>query len=298
MTSLKDLNLRQIQVFHAVVEAGSISAGAVALGLVPATVSEHLSGLAAHVGGDLLRRQGRHLRPTALGQRLYAHAQRIAETLRDLSADLRSGSPPSFAEIRIGISETMPKRLSWALISVLAEAPESRHLICTEGALPDLLAQLAIHRLDLILADEPLPSGFGIRASSRLLGRSTVAWFAVGRFPKPFPRCLDQREVLLPSSETPLRRRLDRWFADQDIRPKVLMTCSDSGLLKTAGGSGIGAFPAPLILAATLKREFGARLLGSCDGVQEDAYLIHSDQSSVTEACRLIQDRASQMLMR
>lgn len=299
MHPLQDINLRQLQVFHAVVCAGSISAGAVSLGLAAATVSEHLSSLSAQVRGELLRRQGRHLRPTDLGQRLFAYAQRISETIADLQAHLQAADRPAIREVRIGISETMPKRLSWALMSALAQPPEPRHLVCVEGALPDLLAQLSIHRLDLILADEPLPSGFDLRASSRLLGRSPVAWFAVGgRSRKGFPSCLDHQAVLLPATETPLRRRLDRWFADVGIRPQVIMTCSDSGLLKTAGGSGIGAFPAPAILADTLKREFGARMLGTCDGVEEDAYLIRSDHGGVADACRAIEACASRILVR
>ena len=72
---------------------------------------------------------------------------------------------------------------------------EPVRLVCREGRLDNLLADLAVHRLDLVIADRPIPAHFSVRAYNHLLGESSMTAFATAdlaaRLGAGFPACLD-----------------------------------------------------------------------------------------------------------
>lgn len=305
---LANLSLHHLQVFHAVVNAGTIVGGAQHLGLSAATVSEHMASLTERIGQPLLTRQGRKIVPTPIGDTVFQHAEAIAEQLHLLGESLSQKQESHTRPLHIGLTETLSKRIAWNIIQPITQGPQSRRILCHEDRLDGLLATLAIRKLDFIIADEPLPSGVGVRAVSRLLGRSSIGWF--GHLPKTsktskshhkspgknWPQSLAQHPLLLPTRDTPLRRRLDAWFANHHITPTIIAECSDSSLLKTAGGSGAGIFPAPRVLHETLNKEFGVSEIGPCTGVEERYYLITPEQFTDQTVMQSLLEASEQLL--
>lgn len=86
---MQTLNLKQLEVFCAVVERGGFTAAAEALYLAQSTVSGHISALEAEVGMPLLRRTGkRRIELTEAGERFYAHARTILHSCAELAREL------------------------------------------------------------------------------------------------------------------------------------------------------------------------------------------------------------------
>jgi hypothetical protein len=72
----------------------------------------------------------------------------------------------------------MPKLLAQRVLEPLLKMQESVRLVCQEAAPGDLLADLSVHKLDLVLADAPLSPALNIRAYNHLLGESGLSFFA------------------------------------------------------------------------------------------------------------------------
>ena len=88
------LDLRRLQVLHAVVDTGSVTAAATRLGYTPSSVSQQLSVLERETGVPLFEKHGRGIRPTEAGVLLAEHAVgvlRAVSDAEDAMADLREG---------------------------------------------------------------------------------------------------------------------------------------------------------------------------------------------------------------
>jgi LysR family transcriptional activator of nhaA len=181
----------------------------------------------------------------------------------------------------VGIADSLPKLAVRHLLQPAAETPEL-HLLCHEGEFDDLLADIALHRLDLVLADRPAPANPNLKLFSHPMGSATIAWYApaslVGGAAPDFPACLGQLPLLLPTSHSAVRARLDDWLARARLRPRVVGEFEDSALLATFGESGLGAFPAPEWSADELIARHGLVLLGRCPDVVEHFYGISAER--------------------
>ena len=79
-----------------------------------------------------------------------------------------------------------------------------------------------------------------------------------------FTQSLARVPVLLPTSHTAVRGRLDLWLSREGIRPALVGEFEDSALLKTFGASGLGAFPAPAIVEEELTGRYGVLRVRRC----------------------------------
>jgi len=167
------------------------------------------------------------------------------------------------------------------LLHPVLGTPDLR-LVCHEGEMADLLADLAVHRLDVVLSDHPAPFNPHLRVHNHALGTSGMGWYA----PQPwwaaarkgFPASLNKVPVLLPTTHSSVRGRLDQWLTQHALRPRVVGEFEDSALLETFGGSGLGVFPAALSVQDDLLHRHHVRLLGACDGVEEHYYAISTER--------------------
>jgi LysR family transcriptional activator of nhaA len=123
-----------------------------------------------------------------------------------------------------------------------------------------LLADLATHDLDLVLADMPIPPNVSVRAYNHVLGDSAIDIFGppltVHRLREGFPESLDGAPFLLPAAGYTLRRSLDEWFESLGIQPRVVSEIEDSALIKVFAEAGAGLFAAPTVVfyAITVER--------------------------------------------
>lgn len=85
------MELRQLRCLVAIVDEGTFTDAAIALGVSQAAVSRTLASLERALGVRLLRRTSREVAPTATGLRVVAHARRVLGEVEDLVREATSG---------------------------------------------------------------------------------------------------------------------------------------------------------------------------------------------------------------
>jgi LysR family transcriptional activator of nhaA len=174
------------------------------------------------------------------------------------------------------------------------------HLVCREDKPERLLAELAVHNLDVVISDAPVGPSIRIRAFSHLLGECGVMFFATKELAlshkRKFPKSLDGAPMLLPTENTALRRALDHWFGARGVRPKVVGEFDDAALLKVCGQTGMGIFPAQSVIADEVKRQYRVHTVGSADPVRERFYAISIERKLKHPAVVAISEEARQKL--
>jgi LysR family transcriptional activator of nhaA len=155
-------------------------------------------------------------------------------------------------------------------------------LVLRIGKTDQLLADLSIHALDLVLADQPINPGVKVRAFNHLLGESSVTVFAppaqAEKLRRNFPRSLHDVPFVLPTQGTALRRSLDLWFEQEGIHPVIAAEVEDVALLQVLGQEGVGLFAAPTVVEDEIKKAYNVRPVGRLDEVKERFYAISIDR--------------------
>lgn len=241
------LNYHHLRYFWMVAQEGTVSAAANALRLSRPTVTAQVRMLEEALGKPLFQRSGRRLRLTAFGQEVLSHAEEIFAAGGRIQ-ELALGSESSrFDRLVVGLPEVMPKLIAYRLIEPALKTNEPMRLECREGNFDDLMAELALRRLDIVLAETPVASGSSISAHSHLLGECDVSIFGTKalarRFRNNFPASLHEAPLLMPARRTAIRQGLNRWMEKHDLHPTIVAEFDDSALLKVFGQTGLGLFP-------------------------------------------------------
>lgn len=272
------LNYHHLLYFWTVAREGSIARATQKLHLTQPTISAQIHALEESLGEKLFLRSGRRLVLTEVGQVVYRYAEEIftlGRELQDVLAGRPTGRP---VRLTVGIANQVPKLLAHRLLAPAFGLTEPVHLVCREGKLDRLFADLTTHSLDLVLSDAPLTADTRVRAFNHPLGETGVSVFGVApladKYRRGFPRSLDGAPFLLPTEGTSLRRSLEEWFDRERVHPVVAAEFSDSALLKVFGMGGVGLFAAPTAIAADVRRQYDVKALGTLEGVRETFYAI------------------------
>jgi LysR family transcriptional activator of nhaA len=291
------INYKQLHYFWAVAKMGSIVRAGEQLNLTPQTISGQIGLLEETLGVELFRRAGRRLELTETGRHALSYAEEIFQVGGELEEALRSHLGDHHVLFRVGIADVVPKSIAYHLLAPAMALSEPVRIVCREDKMERLLAELAIQRLDLVLADSPMPAEIDVKGYSHKLGECGVTFFATPRLAAlhggDFPRALHGAPMLVPGENTIVRGRLMRWFGEQQIQPRIVGEFDDSALMKAFGQSGIGIFVAPSVIANEVRRQYGVEVIGQTDDVTERFYAIsverrrtHPAVVAVTEAAR------------
>lgn len=299
---MTSLNYKHLRYFWMVAKTGSIATAAAQLHVTPHAISGQLSEFAATLGVQLFRRAGRNLELTEAGRRIARSAEQIFTAGDELLELVRGGqlaSPPPF---RVGCSDSVSKLIACRLVEPALKLDEPVRLVCREGRLDNLLADLAVHRLDLVIADRPIPAHFSVRAYNHLLGESSMTAFATAelatRLGADFPACLDDAPVLFPGEDFAIRGRLLQWLERGDLHVRVIGEFDDSAMMHAFGQSGAGVFFAPSVIAAQVCEQYHVVALGQVDAVVEQVYAITTERRMSHPATVAIGALARDMLFR
>lgn len=279
---MSTLNYKHLHYFWVVAQEGSITRAAERLDVAVQTISGQLSLLERQLGKTLFNSQGRGLVLSDAGRLALGYADQIFQLGDALVDALQSSESESALRLRAGITDGIPKLLAYRLLSSVTSMPIEVRLICEEGEFEPLLADLALHRLDVVLTDRAAPVGGNLKVFSTKLGDFATGLFAapalVERYAADFPHNLNGAPMLLPTRHNALRGRIDRWLEQANIRPKVVAEFEDSALLTTFGRGGLGIFPAPLALADQVATQLDAKPLGAMSGVSEHIYALSNER--------------------
>ncbi len=273
------LNYRHLHYFWVVAKEGGFARAAERLDMAIQTVSAQVKELEKALGHQLLKPAGRRLVLTEAGEAAFARAEEIFRIGQALPADVQAAAGGRGVRLAIGLSDGLSKLAAHALLAPVLGTPNLR-LVCHEGEFEQLLAELALHHLDLVLAGQPAPPNPNLRLASERLAALPVDWYGpaalVRHAPQAFPHCLETLPVLLPTGHSALRATLDRWFDAQRLRPRVVGEFEDSALLAVFAARGMGVFPISRLGADDVALLRGLRLLGRCDAVHEEVHAIRS----------------------
>jgi LysR family transcriptional activator of nhaA len=272
------LNYKQLHYFWAVARDGSIARAAERLHLTPQTISGQINELEGNLGTELFRRSGRRLELTAAGKLALSHADEIFQIGAELEGHLRNRSASAELLLRVGVADVVPKSIAYRLLAPAMALAEPVRLICQEDKLERLFAELAIHKLDLVIADRPLSGDLGVRGFNHPLGKCAIDLYAApalaARYRSGFPRSLVGAPLLIPGAAATMRGALLRWCAERRIDARIVGEFDDTALMKAFGGAGAGIFPVPAAVADEVRRQFGVEVVGRVDGVEVRYYAI------------------------
>jgi LysR family transcriptional activator of nhaA len=272
---MKHINYKHLYYFWVVAKEGGFSRAAERMDMAIQTISVQVRELEKSLGFKLLKPQGRGVTLTEAGQAAYARAEEIFQIGQHIASEVSAAAAGQGVRLAVGLSDGISKLAAHRLLAPLLHAPGLK-LLCHEGEFGQLIAELALHHLDIVLADQPAPHNPNLRMSGQLLSSAAVAWFGQSSQVNKadiaqFPDSLTRLPVLLPTQHSPLRAALDRWFDAKGIEPHVVGEFEDSAMMAVFGLGGMGVFPASLTGQEDLAMMKGLKRLGVCDA-KENIY--------------------------
>ena len=274
---MESLNYHHLRYFWAAAREGGVTRASQRLHISQPAVSAQIRELEQALGEKLFTRSGRTLVLTEAGRVVYRYADEIFGLGAELMETLKGRPTGRPMRLVVGIANVIPKLVAYRVLEPAFRLPEGVHVECLEDRPDRLLAELATHRLDLVLTDAPAGPSVRVRAYSHLLGECGVSIFGTAHLAQSrrrgFPHSLDGAPFLLPTADSTLRRSLDQWFEAQGVRPEIVGQFEDSALLKVLGQSGVGLFAVPSAIDAEVRGHYGVRLVGRIE-IRERFYAI------------------------
>lgn len=290
------LNYNHLRYFWAVAREGSLVAAGKVLRLSHPTLSAQIHALEDQLGEKLFVRVGRRLALTEMGRLVYRYAEEIFSLGLEMVDTVKGRASGQFLRLDVGIVDVVPKLVVRRLLQPALSLPQPIRLVCHEDTYDKLLADLALHTLDLVISDAPVPPGSNVRAFNHLLGETGVSFFGTkslaDSYRRAFPKSLNGAPFLLPLENLTLRRSLNHWFERHDIKPRVVAEFADSALLEVFGAAGGGIFPAPTVMESDVSRQYGVQVLGRAPDIRERFYAVSAERKLKNPAIVAISDTA------
>lgn len=265
------MNLKHLFYFWKVAKHGGVLRASEAIHISPQTLSGQIKLLEDRLGTALFVRQGRTLELTEAGKLALEYADEMFTLSAELDQVLRHYPKGRAIEFRVGVSDALPKSLAYRLLRPAIKLDEPIRIVCREWRLDRLLAELALHRLDLVISDAPVPANVDVKAYSHKLGESGVTFMAhpklAGKSKAPFPKNLESLPLLIPGEDSAMRKVVNEWLDQQRLRVSVVGEFDDAALMAAFGREQVGAFPIPSTLAPEYLQEGGLVKLGSIESI-------------------------------
>lgn len=297
---MSNLNYKHLHYFWMVAKAGSIARASEQLHLTPQTISAQLSVFEEVQGEILFKKSGRNLELTEAGRLVLSYAEEIFSLGQELEQVLHHRPTERTVQLRVGVSDAVAKAVAYRLLEPALALPQTLRINCREGKLDQLLGDLAMHKLDIVITDTPLPPTAKVRGFTHQLGECGISFFATKtlaqKYPANFPACLDGAPLLLPGEDSALRSKLMYWLNTLQLHPRIAGEFDDSALMSAFGQAGAGFFAAPSAIADMVMRQYDVALIGQTDEIREEFYAI-SVQRKLTHPAVLAISRAAQQTL-
>ena len=283
------MNFKHLYYFWVTAKAGGIMRAGEQLHTTPQTLSGQIKLLEDWLGRKLFRKNGRKLELTEDGRLALGYADQIFTLGAELETAVRQARGGLHVlDFRVGVADSVAKSVAYRLLEPALSVPEPVRLICSEGKFPELLSQLALHRLDLVIADEPMSKRMSIKAFNHPLGSTAMSFFCApalkARLRGAFPACLNDMPMLIQGASASVRQQLEGWLTRHQIHPRVIGEFDDGALMTAFGREGRGVFMAPTVLETETVAQFGVKVIGRSDELVEEFFAV-SVQRRITHPC-------------
>lgn len=291
------MNYNHLHYFWVVAREGSIARAAELLHVTPQTISGQLRTLEQQVGAPLFHKAGRNITLTETGRIVLSYAEPMFELGSELHDVVRDGVARRAIQFKVGIAMVVPKLIVYRILAPALELKDPIQIVCHEAPLESLLADLVIHKLDLVLTDSPMSPTSTVRTYNHFLGESGLTFFsspdAAEHYRSTFPACIDGAPFLFPNSSSALRGGLERWFRNIGVSPRMVAEFEDSALMSAFGEAGAGIFALPTTIDSDVTRGYQVEPIGRTMEVRERFYVIsterrlkHPSVVAITDAAR------------
>ena len=284
------MNLKHLYYFWKTAKLGGVVKAGEAIHITPQTISGQLRLLEESLNTELFDRQGRTLELTDAGRLAMVYADEMFSLGAELEQVLRHYPKGKPSEFRVGVSDALPKSLAYRLLQPAVNLADPVRIVCHEGHLEPMLTELATHKLDLVIADTPIPASVNVRAYNHRLGESGLTFLAtrplLARYSALFPLCLADMPLLLPSEDSAVRQKLMSWLDRQRVRPKIVGEFDDSALMTAFGKEGVGAFVVPTVIENEYLTTGEVQVIGRAPEVRTEYYAI-SVERKLSHPCVL-----------
>ena len=291
---MSSLNYKHLRYFWMVAKTGSIVRASEQLYCSAQSISGQLGELENSLGVQLLKKAGRGLALTEMGRKIFSYADEIFALGGELLDLTQNQQVRKSVPFRIGVTDSVPKSVAYRIIEPVLHLDEPIRLICREGKLSSLLAEMSVNQLDLVIADRAMPTNINVRAHNHFLGESKVSIFATSALinktlaliesrpeankNKTFPHLLNGAPFLMPGDDFTFQQKLLAWFESKKIYPRVVGEFDDGALLKSFGQAGAGFFAAPQAISAYICAQYAVAEIGHIDAVTEQLYAITTER--------------------
>jgi LysR family transcriptional activator of nhaA len=276
------LNYHHLRYFYLVALKGSLREAAETLGVSQPSISTQIRQLEESLGEALFRRTGRKMVLTEFGHLVMRYAEDIFSTGRELLSAVRQRSTQPIAPVFAGITDGVPKLAACEILRPMFSLTPEFRIVCREGKMDELLPQLASHRLDIVLTDEPAPSTASFRTFNHPLGSCGVTFCGrpevVRRLRRGFPQSLASAPTFLPAEKTALRMTVERWFDALGFRPPVIGEFEDPALMEAIAAEFDGVFPLHSVAVDEVVRRFGFKKVGEARGCRLEFHAITAER--------------------
>jgi LysR family transcriptional regulator, transcriptional activator of nhaA len=286
------LNYHHLRYFWTVAKEGSLARAAAKLHVSQPSISEQIRELESALGEKLFRREGRNNKLTDAGQIVFGFAEEIFALGREMMNAVKQRPGAKMLRLYVGVVDSFPKLVTNEILKPVFSLPQTVHVICREGKMEDLLAQLAAHRLDIVLTDELASSSANFKTFDHPLGQTGTTFCAEKRLAshlkRNFPRSLHDAPALLPSENTPFRRALESWFRAQRIQPRVVAEFEDLALMKVMAAEGRGFIAVPSVAVNDAVGRYGFQVIGQTEKCRVQFNAITAERRIAHPAVALI----------
>lgn len=283
------MNFKHLHYFWVTARSGGIVRAGEQLHTTPQTLSGQIKLLEDWLGRKLFRKNGRKLELTEDGHLALGYADQIFSLGAELEAAVRQAhGGQRLLDFRVGVADSVSKSVAYRLLEPALSVAEPVRLICSEGKFSDLLAQLALNRLDLVLADEPMSKRINVKAFNHALGRTTMSFFCAPALKTQltggFPQCLNHFPLLIPGAQASVRQQLEGWLTRHQIHPRIIGEFDDGALMTAFGRQGCGVFMAPSVMEQDTVAQFGVEVIGRTEELVDEFFAV-SVERRITHPC-------------
>jgi len=283
------MNFKHLYYFWVTAKAGGVVRAGEQLHTTPQTLSGQIKLLEDRMARRLFRKNGRNLELTEDGHLVLGYADQIFALGAELEAAVQGAhGGKRVLDFRVGVADSVAKSIAYRLLEPALSIAEPVRLVCSEGKFADLLAQLALNRLDLVLADEPMSRRLSVKAFNHLLGQTAMGFFCAPALRRAlrgsFPDCLNDFPLLIPGAQASVRQQLEGWLSRHQLHPRIIGEFDDAALMSAFGREGRGVFLAPAVLEQDTVKQYGVELIGQTDELVDEFFAV-SVERRITHPC-------------
>jgi len=283
------MNFKHLHYFWVTAKAGGVMRAGAQLHTTPQTLSGQIRLLEEDLGHKLFQKSGRTMELTESGRLALGYADQIFTLGGELETAVRQAhGGQAVQEFRVGVADAVNKSVVYRLLEPALALPIPVRMVASEGKFADLLAQLALNRLDLVIADEPMSKRLNVRAFNHALGRSSMAFFATPVLARQlqgsFPQCLNDFPLLIPGVQASVRQQLEAWLTRHSITPRIVGEFDDGALMTAFGRQGKGVFMVPGVMEAETVAQFNVQCVGRSEELVDEFFAV-SVERRITHPC-------------